>query len=235
MAHKSFQDFFAAEYLSLDNNKLDKLTQIYKSKKSNYFNVLDLFYELDYKTFRQTIIILLLTDFLNCFNSRHLDINGVSDELLDQRKILTPFGTPVYLSNSPSSRASTKAMEQEKREGRSGQIGGIHYGTGLTIFFEPDFRRQLITMLTEKKEPFLKSAASRTSKFQNNKILPSEPSKVTDNKDSWENLPENFELINNILKDTNLNPSVFDFESSTQVANQIIQEIEFEKINSSDV
>jgi hypothetical protein len=58
-SHKSLQDYFAAQFIWLDSNekKPELLRRMVKSDENRkYLNVLDLYYDMDYKSFRQIII-----------------------------------------------------------------------------------------------------------------------------------------------------------------------------------
>lgn len=65
--HKSLQDYFAAKFLWIDSKESQEkiLHKIYNDPQNKrFYNVLDLFYELDPTTFDTTIIKWLLNDFL---------------------------------------------------------------------------------------------------------------------------------------------------------------------------
>ena len=67
-SHKSLQDYFAAQFIWLDSNddKKDILKRMVRSEENQkYYNVLDLYYDMDYKSFRQIIIYDYLVDVTN--------------------------------------------------------------------------------------------------------------------------------------------------------------------------
>ncbi|MDT5270390.1 MAG: hypothetical protein QOH49_2576 [Acidobacteriota bacterium] len=95
-AHKSIQEYFAAQFIWLDAK--DQQTKILRSMVNNknharYFNVLDLYYDMDYKTFRQTIIYDLVKDFVQHYDTTytHIDREQIPDDVVHLRKLLT-FG-----------------------------------------------------------------------------------------------------------------------------------------------
>jgi predicted NACHT family NTPase len=94
-AHKSFQDFFAAEYLAYDGSKEEKLNQIYLLKKASYLNILDLFYEIDYKTFRRTILKKLLDDFDDYSKVSFCNFPEIPDDDIEERKAYMVFNKNV--------------------------------------------------------------------------------------------------------------------------------------------
>lgn len=99
-SHKSLQDYFAAQFIWLDSNK-DKSNILRKMVRSEqnqkYYNVLDLYYDMDYKTFRQIIIHDYLTEFFNHYNSS-VEIrskNKLNKKELEMIKLLT-FGEAKF-------------------------------------------------------------------------------------------------------------------------------------------
>lgn len=76
--HKSFQEYFAAKFICYDTkeNQQDVLSKLYYSDKLyNYIDLLDFCYDLDYKTFRKSIIYQIIISFLNYCNSSYRDID----------------------------------------------------------------------------------------------------------------------------------------------------------------
>lgn len=65
-AHKSLQDYFAAKYIWNDSkdNRISILKKIYEDQENmRFYNLLDLYYELDKQGFESTILFWLLEDF----------------------------------------------------------------------------------------------------------------------------------------------------------------------------
>lgn len=92
-AHKSIQEYFTAEFICNDakDNQKRILTKMYKSvEKSRFLNVLDLCYDIDYKTFRKTIIYNLISEFIDYCNSSYKKINRgkISDKKIRERQKL---------------------------------------------------------------------------------------------------------------------------------------------------
>lgn len=95
-AHKSIQEYFAGQFIWLDtkDQRESILRKMASSKNySRYYNVLDLYYDMDYKTFRQTIIYDLVSAFINYYEKSYSLINReqISEEEIQRRKLLT-FG-----------------------------------------------------------------------------------------------------------------------------------------------
>lgn len=100
-AHRSIQDYFAAEFIAYSANKVDILEWIYSSGASRFMNVLDLYYELDYATFRRVLIRRLLTDFVAYTEQSYSLVVCASPEDIRERQRLT-FGTSVFISREPA-------------------------------------------------------------------------------------------------------------------------------------
>lgn len=95
-AHKAIQEYFAAQYICVDakDKQAKILRSIYRSEgNERYINVLDLCYDIDYKTFRNTIIYELLNDFVNHYEKSYEGFDGRAIEVqaIHDRKTLT-FG-----------------------------------------------------------------------------------------------------------------------------------------------
>ena len=85
--HKSLQDYFAAKFLWIDSKEaqVEILEKIYNDPKNKrFYNVLDIFYELDQRTFDSTIIKWLLTDFFE-FSESHYSFYSKPDSLIKKR------------------------------------------------------------------------------------------------------------------------------------------------------
>ena len=74
--HKSLQDYFAAQFICIDSKdkQNDILMNLYSSEKvEDNLNVLDLCYDMDYKSFKKTIILDILTEAERYYSKYKLD------------------------------------------------------------------------------------------------------------------------------------------------------------------
>jgi hypothetical protein len=99
--HKAIQEYFAAQFIWLDTkgNQGKILKQIVrKDNAREYYNVLDLYYDIDFKSFQQTIIYDYLCDFIKYYDSSYLLINRgqISEKDIHDRKSLV-FGKTILL------------------------------------------------------------------------------------------------------------------------------------------
>jgi predicted NACHT family NTPase len=95
-SHKSIQEYFAAQFIRVDAKGLQAaaLRKIAEGKNiEKYFNVLDLCYDMDYKTFRQTLIYDLIDKFLRYYDlkTKGLYAQGITQDAINERTVLTFF------------------------------------------------------------------------------------------------------------------------------------------------
>lgn len=95
-AHKSLQDYFAAEYISYHSQKEDILLKIYDSQNLKYLNIIDLIFELDYKSSRKTILFRVFKDYCEYFGNSYKKFDFIAPNLVNDRKFLT-FGIDIWL------------------------------------------------------------------------------------------------------------------------------------------
>lgn len=113
-SHKSIQDYFAAQFICIDSKGRQEqlLLKIYESEQNEkYYNILDLCYDIDYKTFRSTVIYKLICDFLSYHENSYTSFSkaGISEDIVAYRKALS-FGLDVFI---PSVRDSAKMKHRE--------------------------------------------------------------------------------------------------------------------------
>lgn len=99
--HKSLQEYFSAQYICTDTKEKQEeiLNNIYFSKNfDDYLNVLDLCYDIDYKTFRKSIIYNFVCEALNYYNTSYKYIEDINTVLIEERKNLT-FNKKYFIVN----------------------------------------------------------------------------------------------------------------------------------------
>jgi hypothetical protein len=87
-AHKSLQDYFSAKFLWIDSkqNQITILEKIYNDKDNQrFYNVLDLFFELDQNLFEETILYWLLLDFENYVLKNYQNFKHINLDLIKTR------------------------------------------------------------------------------------------------------------------------------------------------------
>lgn len=89
-SHKSFQEYFAAEFICRDTKEKQSeiLSSMYNSSKfEKYIFILNLCYDIDYNSFRESITIPYLKEFINFYESLYINKN-INQKQLDLRKSL---------------------------------------------------------------------------------------------------------------------------------------------------
>ena len=92
-SHKSIQEYFAAQYISRDARSLREaiLRKIaFGNSVQNYWNVLDMCYEMDYITFRNSIVFGVATEIVKYWTEAYTQINRsiIPEDDIDNRKSL---------------------------------------------------------------------------------------------------------------------------------------------------
>lgn len=76
-AHKSLQEYFAAQFIYLDvkDNQKDILLKLYNhSQSSRFYNLFDLYYSIDSKSFRQILVHSFLNEFITYCNTSYSEV-----------------------------------------------------------------------------------------------------------------------------------------------------------------
>jgi hypothetical protein len=209
--HKSFQDYFAAEKLAADDNKVQKLIKIYTQKKGNYLNVLDLFADIDPTTFRDVIVKKIAEDYFSLVESRYRGCEHIDNQALQERKSLLAFMShSVYLAycdfngpNRAEQLSNIYATTMELEKGGALSLTKVS-DEAVCTYVEDGFRKKLLELVARSEPRMIRVNESRKpideKLLQKQKeILRPKPQKIIDDKDHPFNAPENFELINFLL------------------------------------
>lgn len=143
-SHKSIQDYFAAQFICIDakGKQEEILSKIYQSPSNEkFYNILDLCYDIDFKTFRSTIIYQLACDYIDYFDNSYQNIPyGVaSSSEIDDRRALS-FGMRIFLCSQKDSRKiaesggySTDTFKLLRQEGFLSDL------SSMPDFFSPSY------------------------------------------------------------------------------------------------
>lgn len=98
-SHKSFQEYFAACYISFDSDKKTSILKKISNGKNieKFYNVLDFCYDIDYKNFERYIIYPKIKSFIEFYNSMYSDIlykDYCQEDIKLRKEIL--FGIKVF-------------------------------------------------------------------------------------------------------------------------------------------
>jgi len=92
--HKSIQEYFSAQFIWLDSkgNQGKILRQMVRSaNNSRYYNVLDIYSDIDYSTFEQTLVYDCVSDFIRHFDTSFtlIDKNEIGENNVANRKTIS--------------------------------------------------------------------------------------------------------------------------------------------------
>lgn len=86
--HKSMQEYFAAKFVYIDTKmEQDKMLKtIYNSQKlPSYFNMLDIYYDIDNYGFQKNITLPLLQEYVDYYEQNYRDVPGIDSKYVKER------------------------------------------------------------------------------------------------------------------------------------------------------
>lgn len=160
-AHKSLQDYFAAEFISTSSDKEKIIELIYKSKKQNYLNILDFLYEVEYKVFRKTIIKDILKSFISYCDNSYQEIKGINKSVVRERQAIS-YNITYGAYNTTSRKIGFEEVEEKfigKITSLENRIFSRTNYNKLFIYqiYEPAYEIEVIDLLGIKEEPIFSS------------------------------------------------------------------------------
>ncbi len=214
-AHKSLQEYFAAQFIYLDSKEKQSkiLYHLYSNPElKTFLNILDLYYDIDTKAFRNVILYDYLCQFRTYFNSCFQNEKfSVDKESIIFRKECC-FLCPPFLflmSEDAESGTNIKLNEMISRVNWnvSGTLDSVNVDKKLHCLIYSDTKEQL-SFLLQKKIPHLfhKNNISYNSDQKpelniSHKIVNEfEPYFLNDLVDDVFNLPENFSKVNKLIE-----------------------------------
>jgi hypothetical protein len=114
--HKSMQEYFAARYIYMDVQYCqdELLSAMYNSSKiEHYYNLFDIYYDIDVFSFKKNIVLPLLYSFRDFFQSIYHEVKGIPDNLVRERIGLL-FLKKVWMANNKSETADEDFIFLEK-------------------------------------------------------------------------------------------------------------------------
>jgi hypothetical protein len=97
-SHKSLQDYFSAKFLWIDakQSQISILEKIYNEPNNRrFYNILDIFFELDPQTFETTILYWILAAFKKHKDSSYINFDHIDSTIVSQR-IESTFNNQCY-------------------------------------------------------------------------------------------------------------------------------------------
>ena len=240
-AHKSLQEYFAAQFIYLDSKGQQSkiLLQLYNnSSLDKFINILDLYYDIDTKTFRSTILFNLLQKYKSYYNTSFQDRSyTISQEIISLRKeicfLIEPF---VFIM--PNRENGINHIELDKmilKLGKnrriSGSLGSPNLDKELYCLVCSDVKESLYNMLSSKlpnifhqphkinrEELVLNISHSLSNHF--------EPYMLNDKPEDQFNSNENFDQVSKLI----MTSKIRRLNIATNEALKLLEEIE-EQIN----
>lgn len=240
-AHKSIKEYFLAQFIYKDSGRIreDILLKIYRSEHYyKYLNIFDLYYDIDYQSFKLTILYELLKEYeeySETFN--HLKDSHIQEDLLNERISLT-FSFHQFLIKSRRRKINDFADEMFKNgiieRPKTGLISGISSASNVLkqkqiyLLYIPIYKRHfIINMLYIKNNELFqlyKYSFKTKYDFKFNFEEENKPYPITDRNIANElNSEENFYIVNQILK--YITGRMFFHETAIMMKNQIENEL----------
>lgn len=212
-AHKSFQEYFAAEFICRDSKEkqIEILQALSNSSKSEkYYFVLSLCYDIDFKPFREALIIPYLNKFITFYENsfKNLLKKNLNKTEINKRKILT-FNRIHLIVPTSNSSSLLKIIDVLKGDSENQKIDGF------PDFIPNDYRLQIITvsnvlLLTAVcRNDLLELLISKKSSFLSQIKLDNEVGKI-DDFFTETNVPE-FIIMNDSENESNTDNSTLIF------------------------
>jgi len=213
-AHKSLQEYFAAQFIYLDAKERQKeiLTKLSGHEDNQRFlNLFDLYYSIDYKSFKETIIYKLLLDYREYIKESYCTI--FLPHKIDRQKLTFVYECIfIRFKFERDDKAPRKMFEllpiEVKKRKRGWSVNIVEVAeekrtNHIKVPFITKPTHTILYFLKDKNENFVINLTIKSDK-KNLKIdLPfHQPFPVDDNIDSILNTPENFKKVNDILLNT---------------------------------
>lgn len=212
--HKAMQDYFSAQYICTDTkgNQAKVLLNMYNSPNiERYITILDLCYDIDYKTFRTSIIKTFSEELIKYYETAYLADQYINIDPSDlrQRRELTAFEKFIIIGI------------REQNAGIASTLGDLKFwesmfpswasfaNHSLEMFATTDevmiFRLlspkvQLVRMLLTKHEPFISRNEFDDSIILSNEFELANSVVISDDPASVLNKPDMFKSTNLLLK-----------------------------------
>jgi hypothetical protein len=236
-SHKSLQEYFASRFICTDTKgkQSDILMAMARSiHTERYSNVLSLCYDMDYKTFRHTLIYHVLVGFLKFYDSTYKRISrdDIPEKDIHERKLLT-FGYQVVLAppnlilryKSSLNGLIADAKQLLIRAGFS-QEGMISYFVeDWGIIIGQAYFQTILALLAKEGEDIFQAA--RTEYPPDEKYRLNQMRVVTDNPDLVLNKRHLFKSVSNLI--SQVYDTLLDIDKCRLLKATIDEEISREK------
>lgn len=151
-AHKSLQEYFTAQFIYLDTKEKQKelLLKMFNSENVEKFtNIFDLYYDMDYKTFRNTIEYEVLKEY-NVFQQENYiqDYEGITTDQIIERKQIT-FYNNCFLFPEIN---NLSIKEIERRLGSEYEVSVVTFRKKIVNVFAGNKKAGLLKIIVSKDD-----------------------------------------------------------------------------------
>ena len=252
-SHKSLQEYFAAQFIYLDSKEKQKgiLEKIYTSVEIDKFlNILDLYYDIDYKMFRNIFIYNLACEYYEHNKNNYTSIYPeVNDKSVLERKELSFLGSIFFFAESNLDEGKNIRQEllapmmKKMREDynlESHSLDGVFYiddpstvNSQLLLAARYSVEKcKILSILGAKKDKFVSQIKySRDADKNGIKIEFQEeyvPLMLTDDPNSILNSKQNFSQVNNQLKRTSFREYKINHTIALKMKSEIAMDLQME-------
>lgn len=159
--HKSMQEYFAAMFIHEDARNSQKaiLERMLQSQwMSRYINLFDIYYDIDYEGFRDSVLDKIVTDYLQYFQDNFAEVPGISPQSVKERLEIL-YKSKAIFAFLPNDNMNMDDIWELVPEGRNLMF---EYGSGMSMniggrrFVSDNSTtelRNLLFMLLGKKDP----------------------------------------------------------------------------------
>lgn len=157
--HKSMQEYFAALFIHDDARNSQKaiLEKMLQSQwMEQYINLFDIYYDIDYEGFRDSVLNKIVTDYLHYYQARIAEVPGISSqsvkerlEIMYQCKVIFAFLPNGIKDMENIWKLMPEGKNLEYRSGMSMPINGRRFVT----YNSTSELNRLLFMLVGKKDP----------------------------------------------------------------------------------
>ena len=246
-AHKSLQEYFAAQFIYLDSKEQQAkiLLQLYNNPSLDKFiNILDLYYDIDTKTFRSTILYNFLILYKTYFNSSFLDKKfTIKEEDIIFRKEICFLNQPFLFTMPISEKKGHRVRHDEldnmiEKLGRgrriSGSLDSPNFDKNLFCLICGDVKESLCYLLSTKLPDLFHVENTERNRELSLNISHSisnnfEPFMLNDKVDDTFNLKENFTEVSKLISNSKIRHLTIKNEVAFKLLNEIERQIEAEK------
>jgi hypothetical protein len=240
-AHKSLQDYFAAEWISNAAKKEELIKKIYTARKSNYLNILDFIYELEPKIFRKIILFDMIDRFIKYCENSYLKFKNVDIKSIRLRQGYTFSNSLVFTDKKLAGDDWKDAMAVYCRLLPNFNLSLISYGLSSFEFekfklvyecYGKSYDQEILELVQNKNEDIFSDRVQIPDGINENskvKLSNSLPCILNDDSPINQlNSEENFSIINFLLikiTPRKNNFKVLDYEKCLRYRDKLEKEI----------